>query len=87
MSTNLTIERSQVGLFILKTNYKRVENFRKTPTNGIEDRPNVLEGGERKILIPSKTLDNYTRLEVLPGLKLSRHTDTSTVVKKLTGDL
>ena len=37
-----------------------------------------LEGQGVKIIIPSNIIDIYTRLEVLPGLKLSGHTDTLT---------
>ena len=34
--------------------------------------------GIEKIIIPSNIIDIYTRLEILPGLKLSGHTNTLT---------
>ena len=41
----------------------------------------------KKIIIPSNIIDNYTRLEVLLGLKLSGHTDTLTEASKLIDEL
>ena len=47
-----------------------------------------LEGqGIEKIIIPSNTIDIYTRLEILLGLKLSRHTDTLTEASNLIDEL
>ena len=39
--------------------------------------------GTEKIIIPSKIIDIYTRLEVLLGLKISGHTDTLTAASAL----
>ena len=47
-----------------------------------------LEGqGIKKIIIPSNIYKNYTRLENLLGLKLSRHTDTLTEASNLIDEL
>ena len=46
-----------------------------------------LKGEGVKIIIPSNILDIYTRLEVLPGLKLSGHTDTLTEAINLIDEL
>ena len=43
--------------------------------------------GVEKIIIPSNIIDINTRLEVLLGLKLSRHTDTLTEASKLIHEL
>ena len=40
-----------------------------------------------KIIIPSNIIDIYTRLEVLIGLKLSGHTNTSPVASNLIDEL
>ena len=47
-----------------------------------------LRGKEvEKYIIPSKLIDNYTRLEVLLGLKLSGHSDTLTEASNLIDEL
>ena len=43
--------------------------------------------GVEKIIIPSNIIDIYTRLEVLLGLKLSGHTDTSSEASNLIDEL
>ena len=43
--------------------------------------------GIEKIIIPSNIIDNYTRLEVLLGLKISGHTDTLTEASILIDEL
>ena len=43
--------------------------------------------GIKKIIIPSNIFDIYTRLEILLGLKLSRHIDTLTESSSLIDDL
>ena len=47
-----------------------------------------LEGqGFEQIIIPNDKIDIYTRLEVLPGLKLSGHTDTLTEASNLSDEI
>ena len=46
-----------------------------------------LSGKGVKVIIPSKTIDIYTRLEIFPGLKLSGHTDTLTEASNLIDEL
>ena len=46
-----------------------------------------LDGQGVKIIIPSTTIDIYTRLEVLLGNKLSGHTDTLTEASNLIDEL
>ena len=43
--------------------------------------------GVEKIIIPSNIIDIYTRLEILPGLKISGHTDTLTEASNLIDEL
>ena len=59
--------------------YKNTKNILK---------PNNLQGrGLEKIIIPSNIVDIYSRLEILLGLKLSRHKDTLTKASKLIDEL
>ena len=51
-----------------------------------EESDNWQSGGV-KIVIPSNIIDIYTRLEVLPRIKLSGHTDTLTEASNLTDKL
>ena len=46
-----------------------------------------LQGEGVKTIIPSNTIDNYTRLEILLGLKLSGHSDTLTEATNLIDEL
>ena len=46
-----------------------------------------LEGQGVKIIIPSNTIDIYTRLEILLGLKFSGHIDTLTEASNLIDEL
>ena len=46
-----------------------------------------LQGEGVKIIIPSNIIDFYLRLEVLLGLKLSRHTDTLSKASNLIDEL
>ena len=48
-----------------------------------EEASDNLQGEGIKINIPSDITDNWTRLEVLLGLKLSGHTDTLTEASNL----
>ena len=67
--------------FVSKDLEKRVDKYRNhplaIPANENEDESDDLEGqGIETINIPSNNIDNYIRLEVLLGLKLSGHTNT-----------
>ena len=48
-----------------------------------KEESNKLEGQGVKTLIPSNTIDIYSRLEILLGLNLSGHTDTATEASNL----
>ena len=52
-----------------------------------DDSDNDLQGQGVTIIIPSKLIDIYTRLEILLGLKLSGHTDTLTEASNLIVEL
>ena len=54
---------------------------------GLDTKPKLKGKGVEKIIIPSNTIDIYTRLEVLLGLKLSGHTDTLTEASNLIDEL
>ena len=45
------------------------------------------EGRGKKIIVPSNIIDNYTRLQLLLGLKRFGHTDTLTEASNLTDEL
>ena len=63
---------------------KEIDKVQNPPLPAIE---NDLQGEGVKIIIPSNIIDIYTRLEVLLGLKLSGHTDTSTEASNLIDEL
>ena len=53
----------------------------------LDIKPKLKGKGVEKIIIPSNIIDIYTRLEVLLGLKLSRHSDTLTEASNLIDEL
>ena len=57
--------------------------IRNPPLPAIENESHNLQGEGVKIVIPSIKIDIYTRLEILLGLKTSRHTDTLTEASNL----
>ena len=62
---------------------KLVEKIQNKISDEIKDDSDDLHGDGLKIKIPSNINDNYTRLEVVLGLKLSGHTDTLTEASNL----
>ena len=58
-----------------------------SPANKIEEKSDDSEGQGLKFLIPSNIIIIWTRLVVLLGLKLSRHTDTLTEASSLIDEL
>ena len=48
-----------------------------------QNKANDLKGLGMKIIIPFKKIELYTKLEVLLGFKLSRHTDSLTEASNL----
>ena len=62
---------------------RRIVNLDSKP----KTKPKLKGKGIEKIIIPSNIIDIYTRLEVLPGLKLSGHTDTLTEASALIDEL
>ena len=74
--------------FFTKKLPKLVEDIQNKTFNEITDDSDDLGGeGIQKIIIPSKIIDIYTRLEVLLGLKLSGHTDTLSEASNLIDEL
>ena len=53
----------------------------------LDTKPKLKGRGVEKFIMPSNIIDIYTRLEVLPRLKLSGHTDTLTEASKLKDEL
>ena len=53
----------------------------------VEDSSDLKGEGVEKTIIPSNKIDNYTRLEILLGLKLSGHTDTLKEASNLIDEL
>ena len=66
---------------------KEIAKIRNPPLPAIENESDILQGEGVKIIIPSDIIDNYTRLEVLLGLKLSGHTNTPTEASNLIDEL
>ena len=62
--------------FLTTTLPKSVEEFQNKTFEEITDDSDDLQGEGVKIIIPSNIIDMYTRLEILPGLNLSGHSDT-----------
>ena len=78
---------SKRKIFFTKKLPKLVEDIQNKTFNEITDDSDDLQGEGLKIIIPSNIIDIYTRLEVLLGLKLSRHTDTLTEASNLIDEL
>ena len=74
--------KSNRKTFFTITLPKLVENVQNKTFDEID-----LEGQGLKIIITSNITDIYTRLEVLPRLKLSSHTDTLTEASNLIDEL
>ena len=66
------VNLNQVDIIILKPNLKIITWKAEELT---------------KTIIRSHKIDTYTRLEILPGLKLSEHTDTLTEASNLIDEL
>ena len=73
--------------FLTITLPKLVEEIQKRTFEDITHDSDDLQGEGVKIIIPPNIIDNYTRLEVLLGLKLSGHTDTLTEASNLIDEL
>ena len=71
----------------LKSLPKEIAKNQNPPLPTIENESGDLEGEGLQIIIPSNIIDNYTRLEILLGLKLSGHTDTLTEASNLIYEL
>ena len=56
-------------------------------TLNLDTKPKLKGRGDEKIIIPSNITNNYTRLEILQGLKLSDNTDTFTEASNLIDEL
>ena len=66
---------------------KLVEEFQNKTFHEITDDSNDLQGERVKIIIPSNTIDIYTRLEILLGCKQSGNTDALSETSNLTDEL
>ena len=79
------IERFQNCPFLLSFQNRRI--IRRISDN-VNDNDNVLEGQIiEKIIIPSNIFDMYTRFDILPGLKLSGHTNILTEASNLIDEI
>ena len=79
--------KSKRKLFLTEKLPKLVDDIQNRSYEEITlDSDNLLGEGV-KIIIPSNIIDIYTRLEILLGIKLSRHTDTLTEASNLIDDL
>ena len=79
--------QSKRKTFFTKTLPKIVDEIQYKCFDEITDSSDNLEGQGLKIIIPSKLINIYTRLEVLLGLRISGHTDTLTEASNLVEEL
>ena len=73
--------------FFTITLSKLVEGIQNKTFDEITDDYDDLQGEGIKTIIPSNTIDIYTRLEILLGLKLSGNIDTLTGASNLIDDI
>ena len=85
--TGLGDKSSKRKIFLTETLPKLVEDIQNKTFGEISDDSSDLESQGVKIIILSNIIDIYTRLEVLPGLKLPGHTDTLTEASNLIDEL
>ena len=85
--TGIGDRESKTKRFFTKTLPKLVEKIQNKTFDDNTDEFDDLRRDGTKIVIPSNIIDIYTRLEVLPGLKLSGHTDTLTEASNLIDQL
>ena len=78
---------SRRKIFFTKRLPKLVEDIQNKTFEEITDDSDDLQGEGFKIIIPSNTIDIYTRLQILLGLKLSGHSDTLTEASNLINEL
>ena len=78
---------SKRKVFFTITLPKLVEEIQNKTFDETTEDSDDLQGEGVKIIIPSKIIDIYTRLEVLLGLKLSVHADTLTEASNLIDEL
>ena len=81
---NKILETLDFGLYKPKSGESKSGRYKQSKS--IFNKRN-LQGEGVKVIIPSNTIDIYTRLEVLLGLKLSGHTDTLTEASNLIDEL
>ena len=62
---------------------KVVDEIQNKTSDEITEESADLQGERVKTIIPSNIIDIYTRLEILPGLNLSGHSDTFAEAKNL----
>ena len=79
--------QSKRKTFLTEKLPKLVEEIQNKTFEEITDDTDGLQGEGVKIIIPSNTIDIYTRLELLLRLKLSGHTDTLTEASNLIDEL
>ena len=85
--TGIGDKESKRKTFFTKTLPKLVEKIQNKNFDDITDESDDLWGERVKIIIPSNIIDIYSRLEVLLGLKISRHTETLSEASNLIDEL
>ena len=73
--------------FFTKTLPELVDDIQNKTFDEITDDSDDIQGERVKIILLSNVIDIYTRLEILLGLKLSGHSDTSTEASNLIEEL
>ena len=84
--TGLKSARMKDALYVFPKGSAKVQKPSLPAIENIEDSSD-LQGEGVKTIIPSIIIVIYTRLEILPGLKLSGYTDTLTEASKLLDEL
>ena len=86
--TGIGDKSSKRKVFLTETLPKLVDEIQNKTFKEITNDSDDLQGeGVHKIIIPSNIIDNYTRLEILLGLKLSGNSDTLTEASALIDEL
>ena len=85
--TGIGDRNSKRKTFLTETLPKLVEKIQNRTFDENTDHSDDLQGEGVKVIKPSNIIVNYTRLQVLLGLKLSGHTDTLTEASNLIDEL
>ena len=85
--TSIGDKSSQPKTFFTQKFPKMVENLQNKTFDENIDNSDTLRGDGVKFILTSDIIDVFTRMEILLGKKLSRHTDTPTEASNLIDEI